>query len=142
MAEWTDERVEALKSLWTEGQSASQIARRLGGVTRSGICGKVHRLGLSTPKEKNHGGPRYRAPKAPPIAIPPELLAPIVPSEPLLIDGAHVTILTVNDRMCRFPYGDPTAPDFFFCGQKVKPGSPYCDFHHAKARVPVKVNGH
>lgn len=44
---WTDERVETLKRMWSEGQSASQIARELGGVTRNAVIGKVHRLGLS-----------------------------------------------------------------------------------------------
>ena len=44
---WTDERVELLKKLWGEGQSANQIAKELGGVTRNAVIGKVHRLGLS-----------------------------------------------------------------------------------------------
>ncbi|MFT7027103.1 MAG: GcrA cell cycle regulator [Paracoccaceae bacterium] len=44
---WTDERVEALKGMWNEGKSASQIAKALGGVTRNAVIGKVHRLGLS-----------------------------------------------------------------------------------------------
>ena len=44
---WTDERVETLKKMWAEGQSASQIAKELGGVTRNAVIGKVHRLGLS-----------------------------------------------------------------------------------------------
>ncbi|MCF6232830.1 MAG: GcrA cell cycle regulator [Rhodobacteraceae bacterium] len=44
---WTDERVETLKKMWGEGQSASLIAKELGGVTRNAVIGKVHRLGLS-----------------------------------------------------------------------------------------------
>ncbi|MFZ9950639.1 MAG: GcrA family cell cycle regulator, partial [Gemmobacter sp.] len=48
---WTDERVETLRRMWLEGQSASQIAKELGGVTRNAVIGKVHRLGLS-----NRGG--------------------------------------------------------------------------------------
>jgi GcrA cell cycle regulator len=44
---WTDERVEFLKTMWSEGKSASQIAKELGGVTRNAVIGKVHRLGLS-----------------------------------------------------------------------------------------------
>ena len=44
---WTDERVDVLKKMWGEGQSASQIAKELGGVTRNAVIGKVHRLGLS-----------------------------------------------------------------------------------------------
>ncbi|MFO1142773.1 MAG: GcrA family cell cycle regulator [Amaricoccus sp.] len=34
---WTDERVETLKSMWSEGKSASQIAKELGGVTRNAV---------------------------------------------------------------------------------------------------------
>ncbi|MDO5641921.1 MAG: GcrA family cell cycle regulator [Paracoccus sp. (in: a-proteobacteria)] len=48
---WTDERVETLKRMWSEGQSASQIAKELGGVTRNAVIGKVHRLGLSNRDE-------------------------------------------------------------------------------------------
>ena len=44
---WTEDRVELLKKLWADGLSASQIAKRLGGVTRNAVIGKVHRLGLS-----------------------------------------------------------------------------------------------
>ncbi|MBB4348795.1 MULTISPECIES: GcrA family cell cycle regulator [Rhizobiaceae] len=43
---WTDERVEKLKRLWSEGLSASQIAAQLGGVSRNAVIGKVHRLNL------------------------------------------------------------------------------------------------
>lgn len=48
---WTDDRVETLKRMWAEGQSASQIAKELGGVTRNAVIGKVHRLGLSNRTE-------------------------------------------------------------------------------------------
>ena len=44
---WNDERVELLKKLWSEGLSASQIAGKIGGVTRNAVIGKVHRLGLA-----------------------------------------------------------------------------------------------
>ena len=44
---WTEDRVETLKTMWTDGNSASQIAKALGGVTRNAVIGKVHRLGLS-----------------------------------------------------------------------------------------------
>jgi GcrA cell cycle regulator len=46
MINWTDERVEKLKKLWSEGLSASQIAAQLGGVSRNAVIGKVHRLNL------------------------------------------------------------------------------------------------
>jgi GcrA cell cycle regulator len=53
---WTDERVETLKKMWTEGQSASQIAKELGGVTRNAVIGKVHRLGLSNRASPGQAG--------------------------------------------------------------------------------------
>ena len=60
---WNDERVDLLKKLWSDGLSASQIAGRLGGVTRNAVIGKVHRLGLSgratTSRMKSHR-PRVR----------------------------------------------------------------------------------
>ncbi|MAC80157.1 MAG: GcrA cell cycle regulator [Rhodobacteraceae bacterium] len=62
---WTDERVELLKKMWSEGQSASQIAKELGGVTRNAVIGKVHRLGLS-----NRTSGAAPAPAASPAAAP------------------------------------------------------------------------
>ena len=62
---WTDERVELLKKMWSEGQSASQIAKELGGVTRNAVIGKVHRLGLSnrTAPAKSEDAPEKPAAK-------------------------------------------------------------------------------
>src|SRR5215470_9853981 len=58
---WTDERVETLKKLWTDGLSASQIAAELGGITRNAVIGKVHRLGLSgRAKSPSTAAPRPR----------------------------------------------------------------------------------
>ncbi|MBI6630170.1 GcrA family cell cycle regulator [Pontibaca salina] len=61
---WTDERVEVLRKMWGEGQSASQIAKELGGVTRNAVIGKVHRMGLS------NRAATAAAPKAEPKAKP------------------------------------------------------------------------
>ncbi len=65
---WTDERVELLKKMWGEGQSASQIAKELGGVTRNAVIGKVHRLGLSN--RSGGGGSSKTEAKAKPAAKP------------------------------------------------------------------------
>jgi GcrA cell cycle regulator len=43
---WTDERIERLKKMWSDGATASQIADELGGVSRNAVIGKAHRLGL------------------------------------------------------------------------------------------------
>ena len=44
---WTTEKVEKLKELWGKGNTASEIAQILGGVTRNAVIGKAHRLNLS-----------------------------------------------------------------------------------------------
>jgi GcrA cell cycle regulator len=63
---WTDERVETLKRLWTDGLSASQIAAELGGITRNAVIGKVHRLGLSgRAKSPSSAAPRARQGRPP-----------------------------------------------------------------------------
>ncbi|WP_050523034.1 GcrA family cell cycle regulator [Pseudorhodobacter wandonensis] len=64
---WTDERVETLKKMWAEGQSASQIAKELGGVTRNAVIGKVHRLGLSNRTSGTAGKEEAEAPVAPKV---------------------------------------------------------------------------
>ena len=135
---WSDDRVEQLKTLWTEGLSASQIARALGGVTRNAVIGKVHRLGpagRASPSRSER--PRLpMAPKVPTIRshVP---AAPVVEEDPLLFeDGSHATVLTISDRMCRWPIGDPAATEFHFCGRSPKSGSPYCEAHARKAYQP------
>ncbi|AML50252.1 MULTISPECIES: GcrA family cell cycle regulator [Falsihalocynthiibacter] len=65
---WTDERVETLKKMWGEGQSASQIAKELGGVTRNAVIGKVHRLGLSNRTTTAKTTPEKKAAPAKPAA--------------------------------------------------------------------------
>lgn len=65
---WTDERVETLKKMWGEGQSASQIAKELGGVTRNAVIGKVHRLGLSNRAGSGGSAATKAAPKEKPAA--------------------------------------------------------------------------
>lgn len=79
---WTDERVELLKKMWAEGQSASQIAKELGSVTRNAVIGKVHRLGLSNRVGPGAEGeePEVAAPapqpEAPRAAEPPRPASP------------------------------------------------------------------
>jgi GcrA cell cycle regulator len=133
---WTEERVEQLKTLWADGLSASQIARVLGGVTRNAVIGKVHRLGLA-----GRAGPaRAERPRSVShksvarIAVPePE----IIEEDPVVLeDGNFATVLTINDRMCHWPIGDPADAAFHFCGRNPKSGSPYCEAHARKAYQP------
>ncbi|TWI29939.1 GcrA family cell cycle regulator [Paracoccus sulfuroxidans] len=79
---WTDERVETLKRMWAEGQSASQIAKELGGVTRNAVIGKVHRLGLSNRTEEAPAEAPAAAPEAAAPAAPEAKPAPAPKPEP------------------------------------------------------------
>ena len=150
---WTEDRVEVLTKLWAEGLSASQIAKRLGGVTRNAVIGKVHRLGLSgrakpsRPKtvSKTRSTPKRTAVKprtprkpAPVVQAPPP--PPPVEAKPLP-NGEYATILTIRDHMCKWPIGDPAASDFRFCGRRIKEGEPYCEAHCNVAYQPSRRRG-
>lgn len=141
---WDDARVEQLKSLWDEGLSASQIARRLGGLTRSAVCGKADRLGLQS--RSSTSAPRGNGTRTPPDKSPPRYSrqfnpsfaekAPPTPPEPevfdpLLIDGKPVTIRTCNDRTCRWPMSEASA-DMVMCGRTPENGKSYCSDHARK----------
>ncbi len=150
---WTDERVELLKKLWSDGLSASQIAAELGGITRNAVIGKVHRLGLSgRAKSTSSASPRPRKPRAPShmlrigraairgntalahayeleVEAEPELLE--IPQE------QRKTLLQLNEHTCRWPVGDPGAADFFFCGGETANELPYCSYHSRVAYQPA-----
>ncbi len=102
---WTDERVEILTKMWAEGNSASQIAKELGGVTRNAVIGKVHRLGLSnrvtTSNSKKSESNAKSAPKNSPKAK--QKTRKIEVSEPKL---DNVTSL----RRQIIPAGQPLPP--------------------------------
>ncbi len=93
---WTDERVETLKRMWAEGQSASQIAKELGGVTRNAVIGKVHRLGLS-----NRVGGKDEDEVAPPPAAkadPAPRMEPAAKPEPAATAAAAAAARPAPDR--------------------------------------------
>lgn len=81
---WTDERIDTLKTMWEAGQTASQIAEALGGVSRNAVIGKAHRLGLqSRPSPVKPNEPvAVAAPAAPePVPVAPEP-APVIAAPP------------------------------------------------------------
>jgi GcrA cell cycle regulator len=159
---WSDERVELLRKLWSEGLSASQIAAELGGITRNAVIGKVHRLGLSgRAKATGAAAPRARKPMRPPGQHHPApvgsqtrgntALAPQPTAEPTQLPAyepapredvvvpmsERVTIMELKESMCRWPLGDPTSPEFRFCGARAVTGLPYCPHHSRIAYQPV-----
>jgi GcrA cell cycle regulator len=142
---WTDERVDQLRQAWMEGKSASQIANLLGhGLTRNAVIGKVHRLGLAgraksagaatahvRPSPLTQSGARSQAPRSAPssaprivrgataLAVQPQTLTEVEPPEiksVVLPMSVRVTIVELKEAMCRWPLGDPTSPEFRYCG--------------------------
>jgi GcrA cell cycle regulator len=162
---WTDERIDQLQSMWLQGMSASRIAKELAnGLTRNAVIGKVYRLGLSgrakppTASVASHSQPRpqqkstHRAstPRASSpmvqgntaLAMQPMMsaapaIAPAPNKDIVIAMSEPVTILDLRESMCRWPIGDPTAPEFRFCGAKKLPGvGPYCACHAGVAYQP------
>ncbi|MBM3585088.1 MAG: global cell cycle regulator GcrA-like protein [Alphaproteobacteria bacterium] len=101
---WTEEKTALLRQLWESGLSASEIAKRLGGISRNAVIGKAHRIGLAA--------------RPSPIRIRPEL-----PAAAPVFGG----------RTCAWPIGDPGQADFRFCGDRAVAGRPYCAVHCAQA---------
>lgn len=162
---WTDERVEKLKKLWSEGLSASQIAAQLGGVSRNAVIGKVHRLSL--PGRAKAGGTAAAArpkratsaPRAPNYAaravtrtvarpagatLLKEEVAIDLAAEPDIELAANIVLpmsrrleLTqLTERTCKWPIGDPLKEEFHFCGNDSPESSPYCSYHARLAYQP------
>jgi GcrA cell cycle regulator len=152
----TDDRVELLKKLWSDGLSASQIAVELGGISRNSVIGKVHRLGLSgRAKSASASVPRQRKPRShgtlmrigrasirgntalaqlhsyePEPEPEPEVIENIIPI------WQRCSILELTEGKCRWPIGDPSSSEFFFCGGKAIEGLPYCGHHSRIAYQP------
>ena len=138
--EWTEQRIEMLRRLWGQGQTASQIAVALGGVTRNAVIGKAHRLGLTgrpSPIKRDASGgsvPKRRA-------IPRRVLSPqpkpMLPLQRALPPQPHGVGAVANPppapreqprsypparahggtKSCSWPVGDPKQPGFHFCGE-------------------------
>jgi GcrA cell cycle regulator len=155
-AGWTEDRVGALKKLWLEGQSASQIAKQLGGgVTRNAVIGKVHRLGLSgraapsqparatfRPSRPRPAAQPTQTPSAPPRieAVQPRAAAvPSVASTMPDLPGT-ATVMTLGAHMCKWPIGDPSSNEFSFCGRRASE-SVYCVEHARVAYQPQVKRG-
>lgn len=109
---WTEERIATLTKMWESGSTASQIADKLGGVSRNAVIGKAHRLGLKsrpspvkaneekvekpapvkkaapdpqpTPAVQRKPAPAKPVQPAPVAAAPaPRADAPVIPSQPV-----------------------------------------------------------
>ena len=115
-------------------------------MTRNAVIGKVHRLGLSgraTPSKPQRpvARPQRPARTAAPAAVParrPE--AGPQPPMPVVFRceaPGSATVLTLGSSMCKWPIGDPSSPDFTFCGKRACEG-PYCTAHAQLAYQPAQ----
>jgi GcrA cell cycle regulator len=134
--DWSEERTATLKKLWLEGLSASQVARQLGGVSRSAVIGKVHRLGITvreTPVRSRTS--TVRAPSRVSVrqrpsrdVTPPRASPRFERTEEDLLPTSG--ILGLSAHSCRWPIGHPENDDFGFCGRpKASARSSYCEQH-------------
>ena len=85
---WTDERIGTLTKMWEGGATASQIAEKLGGVSRNAVIGKAHRLGLKSrpsPVKANEEGEEKPVKKKDAAAKPPKVkAAPVAAAKPAM----------------------------------------------------------
>ena len=114
---WTEEKVNKLKELWGKGNTASQIAEIIGGISRNAVIGKAHRLNLSAKiktrsatsnknfensyEEKNFKSRRGRKSKFKSVIIEKDF----EPENPKQLEE-----LTDND--CKYPIGHPNEKGF------------------------------
>lgn len=164
---WTDERVELLRKLWSEGLSASQIAAQLGGVSRNAVIGKVHRLKLSSRGRATAAPARQKKPTQVATAtktvsrpvttttrtvttsigatalqaqfdVEPVARQYIRPSENVVVPiSRRLQLVQLNERTCKWPNGDPLSEDFSFCGNDAAETGPYCGYHSKVAFQPA-----
>ncbi len=163
---WTDERVELLRKLWSEGLSASQIAAQLGGVSRNAVIGKVHRLKLSSrgrataaparQKKASQGSSATKsvtraatATRHVTTSIGATALQAQFDAEPVArhyirpVENVVVPIsrrlqlVELTERTCKWPNGDPLTEEFHFCGNDSADSGPYCTYHARVAFQPA-----
>ena len=131
---WTEEKVAKLKELWGKGNTASQIAEIIGGISRNAVIGKAHRLNLSAKiktrtatsnqnfenslEEKNIKTKKFRRGKFKSLIIEKDF----EPENPKQLEE-----LTDND--CKYPIGHPNEKDFYFCGRSSLKDFSYCKLH-------------
>ena len=141
---WTEERIEALKTMWDQGRPASEIAKNLGYVSRSAVIGKAHRLKLARRVQARSdifSTAESRAAKV--KRTPPQRHKPLpirevfrdLPTEPLPpVDTmpAQVSFNKLQDHHCRAIVAEHLPFDGdrkIYCGERKVPGKVYCACH-------------
>lgn len=142
---WTDERIALLRRLWSEGFSASEIARQIGSTTRCAVLGKVNRLGLVRREHKHPmarrdcGRPkRHLAPPGSDARLvrtsegpPPSRITGKSPLPPPRDDDIpRKSLMELERGECRWRVDKPFGRDpYGFCGREALPGFAWCEQH-------------
>ncbi|MBV8094030.1 MAG: GcrA cell cycle regulator [Acetobacteraceae bacterium] len=134
---WTSTAIQQLRSLWAEGLSAAEIARRLG-ASKNAVLGKVHRLHL--PKRDSPirraataGGTRRKRPIVPKLRDIIPMKSVSAPVTPAMLPTPAPSFARTGKTPCCWPIGEPGTPGFRFCDALAVTGRPYCQQHCAVA---------
>ena len=139
---WTEEKVAKLKELWGKGNTASQIAEIIGGISRNAVIGKAHRLNLSAKiktrassntnnnfKSNNLNNVdklrKGRKSRFKSLIIEKDF----EPENPKQLEE-------LNENSCKWPIGHPNEKSFYFCGRSSLKDFSYCKLHLLYAYQP------
>ena len=138
---WTEEKVAKLKELWGKGNTASQIAEIIGGISRNAVIGKAHRLNLSAKiktrtatsnqnfdksiLDKNSKPKRIGRSKFKSLIIEKDF----EPENPKQLEE-------LDENSCKWPIGHPDEKNFYFCGRSSMKDFSYCKLHILYAFQP------
>ena len=137
---WTDQKIEKLKELWGKGNTASQIAEIIGGMSRNAVIGKAHRLNLSA-KIKSRSSNNFNTQKIDVDVEDTSKKTRKSKFKSLLIEKDFEPenpkqLEELDENTCKWPNGHPNESTFYFCGRSSLKDFSYCKLHLLYAFQP------